>query len=49
MTTFSYAEDKPAIESVILKYNQHGSYSQELDITEVFTQGVSPVLSFNPS
>ena len=42
-----YASEKPVITNVDFFYNDHKDNS--LNITDVFTQGVKPVISFNPS
>ena len=43
--TTVYQADKPAVQQVVMSYGGNSS----LDITNVLTEGVSPVISFNPA
>ena len=41
----TYQSDKPAVQNVTMYYNS----DKQADITNVLTEGVSPIISFNPS
>ncbi len=47
--TTVYSAEKPVVKKVVFNYNQHSDNVQTLDITDVFTRGTSPVISFNPA
>ncbi len=42
-----YSAAKPVVEKVIFRYNAHSN--KEMDITDVFKKGMSPVVSYNPA
>ena len=42
-----YEENHPSIKSVLMLYNSNEE--DKIDITNVFTEGVSPVISYNPA
>ena len=44
-----YSSEKPVVKRVVLHYNQHDVIDNTLDITDVFTKGTSPVISYNPA
>lgn len=41
-----YSAGRPSVKKVILKYGVHGNKNEELDITDVFTKGTTPVVVF---
>ncbi|SEH50582.1 Leucine rich repeat-containing protein [Ruminococcus flavefaciens] len=41
-----YSAGRPSVKKVVLKYGVHGNKFEELDITDVFTKGTSPVVIF---
>ena len=45
--TTVYSSDKPVVQKVLMGFNNHSD--AQMDITDVLTQGVSPVISYNPS
>ena len=45
----TYSSEEPVVKNAVMKYNQHSPIAEELDITDVLTQGTSPVISYNPS
>ncbi|SEK37311.1 Leucine rich repeat-containing protein, partial [Ruminococcus sp. YRD2003] len=45
--TTTYSVDKPAVTKVIFGFNNHTDST--MDITDVLTKGISPVLSYNPA
>ncbi|MBQ8959896.1 MAG: leucine-rich repeat protein [Ruminococcus sp.] len=45
--TTTYEEERPAVKKVVMYYNDHKN--NFLDITNVLTEGVSPVISYNPA
>ena len=45
----TYSSEEPVVKNAVMKYNQHSSAAETLDVTDVLTQGTSPVISYNPS
>lgn len=42
-----YSAGRPSVKKVVFKYGVHGNKYEELDITDVFTKGTTPVVEYH--